>query len=139
MDSVGVAVVGGVCAIAGAGLSTLGAWLVAHLNRPAVMRTAEAAAQIAINEGFKVLTKQYSDANDALARDRDDVKAKLDAVVGWLTDLVQHVQSLEMILRRAKIPGVKIPRRPEPHPLALRLVAGTDMPGLAKGKVTGDG
>jgi type II secretory pathway pseudopilin PulG len=120
-----VAVIAGMAALLGAALSGMVALVVAQMNAKNAKQTAEATVQNAITTGFTALATQYKVANDDLVSKNEALQAEVTTLTGWVRDLVQHVQSLETIIRKAKIPGVKIPVRKGPHPLAaLKLVQG---------------
>lgn len=74
------------------------------ISRKPVQVTAEAAWQTAMNDGFKKLSEQYEARNQELG----DQVTRLE---GTVNNLVQHVESLETILRAN---GLPIPLRPVP-------------------------
>lgn len=131
-----VAVVGGGCAVGAAGLTALGAWIIAlRQGKPqdktaeAALIAAKAAVSAEITEGFRVLTAQYEARNTDLLQQNEELNGKLDEalgkldealaradqVTGEMRDLTQHVESLESALRRL---GYDIPKRKRPHPMA---------------------
>lgn len=131
-----VAAVGGGAALGAAGLTALGAWVIARRQGNAQDKTAnaaaiaaEAAVQQTINQGFATLTAQYEARNTDLLQQNaslegkldealgklDEALARADQVTGEMRDLTQHVESLESTLRRM---GYDIPQRRRPHPMA---------------------
>lgn len=76
----------------------------AQLTAQAAGVSAEAAWQTAMNEGFAKLSAQYEDRNKELGE-------QVTRLEGTVNNLVQHVESLETILRAN---GLPIPLRPVP-------------------------
>lgn len=104
-------------------LGVFGAWLAAKQGAKSALKTADAAAQDTINAGFKTLM-------DASEEARASLEAQVAELTGHVRQLVQHVDSLEIILRDQ---GLPVPVRPFPHPLALPIVLGDTIPRAATG------
>lgn len=103
-------------------LSVLGAWLVARRTGKAAEMGAEAQVQLAINDGFKTLTATFQAELTETRGELTEARAEITDLRGWIRNLLQHVESLEELLRAA---GVEIPaRRVGPHPLTVIRGAG---------------
>lgn len=109
------AVIGAVGLVSGAGVTALGAWIVARVTAKPQVIASDAQVQAAINAGFAVLTAQYEQRNADLLAQNEELNGKVDQLTGEIRDLVQHVESLENALRRL---GYDIPQRRRPHPMA---------------------
>lgn len=96
----------GVVAAAVSGFST---WAVARTSRAPADRTAEAALQASMTQGFATLAKSYEDRIQGLA-------TQLSTVEGLVRDLSEHVVNLEDALSKR---GMPIPPRTFTHPLYL--------------------
>jgi len=97
--------------VAVTGLATVyGAHLVSKRNAKSADRVADAAVQTAINAGFETLMGGFT-------TQLDSAKSEIVELRGWIRELIQHMESLEEILRGQEIPVP--PRRHRPHLLAL--------------------
>lgn len=103
------AVIGLAGTLGGAGVSALVAWAIARRTAKATDRTADAAFQQAMNDGFAKLTARYEALNT-------DLVERVEQLTGEVRDLTQHIESLEKILRDEGLPVPQ--RRKHPHPLA---------------------
>lgn len=96
-----------------AGLLTVwGSHIVSKRNARSADRTADAAVQQAINDGFSSLTEGFT-------HQLNEARAEITDLRGWIRELIQHIDSLEGMLRE-HAPAVPIPpRRALPHPLSV--------------------
>lgn len=88
-------------------LSVWGSHVVSKRNARSADKTAEAAVQQAINTGFEKLTAGFT-------TQMDEAKGEMSDLRGWIRDLIQHIESLENLLR---LHGIPIPARSIPHRL----------------------
>lgn len=104
--------------VSATGLSVLGSWLVVRRSSKAGERSADAQVQMAINDGFKTLTATFQAELDETRQELMSARTQITDLRGWIRDLIQHVESLEGLLRAA---GVEVPARSRiyPHPLTV--------------------
>lgn len=90
-------------------LTVLGSYLAARLAARAANKTADANVQNSINDGFRAMTVGFKEELAA-------AKSEIVELRGWIRDLIQHIESLEALLRPT---GLDVPQRRFPHALAL--------------------
>lgn len=93
-------------------LAVWGSHLVSKRNARAADKSAEASVQQAINNGFTALTEGFT-------AQLDEAKQEITDLRGWIRELIQHIESLETLMRD-HAPEIPLPaRRTLPHPLAI--------------------
>lgn len=109
-------------------VSALASVTVTKITAKSTRVAAEAEVQKAINDGFQKLTEglrgQLKDTQGDLAGARRELKegrAEMADLRGWVRELLQHIESLEIILRAH---GVDIPKRQSVYPHALAIIEG---------------
>jgi hypothetical protein len=108
-------------------ISGASAFLVARHTAKGQNRTADAAVQHSINDGFETLNK-------ARAEERTELLERIDELTGYVRQVVAHFDGLETILREN---GIHVPPRPFPHPLAVPSYSVPRPMGWGAGKANG--
>lgn len=121
LDAAVLTVLGGIAVALISGGVSFGA---TRVNARSTRVTAEAEVQRALNDGFEKLVSGLRGQLDVTSHELETTRGELhDARMemidlrGWVRDLIQHVESLEIMLRKA---GIDVPPpRTRPHPLTL--------------------
>lgn len=107
-----------IAAFGGVIVAAISAWVTLATTKKSAARSADAAVQQAINDGFTKLTSQYDAVNTRLNQ-------KISDLEGVVRDLTQHVESLERVLRDNGIPvPVRAPSAPHPYAGDLHVIEG---------------
>lgn len=101
-------------AIAMALSAIVASWITARFSSKPAQRTADATAQTAINQGFEDLIRELRAELSASRQERGRLQLAIVNLRSAIRGLVQHIESLEAIMRQNGLTIPESPRRSMP-------------------------